>query len=179
MQSMTPSVPGVFWRASSRAPSRRCPVSAMWRWIKTNGLVLVAVIGLSGCRIDLHVQPKYLPLSKSDFFSDQRAARPLVEGTVPRGQLREDTYFYTGKIGNSAGDYMPFPVDEAVLQRGRERYNIYCAPCHSRVGDGKGFVPSRSFRREPPSYHIERLQKAPLSYFFDVVTNGFGIMLYY
>jgi DNA-directed RNA polymerase subunit K/omega len=151
----------------------------MWKWAKAGGLWLTALLGLSGCRIDMHVQPKYLPLAKSDFFSDQRAARPLVEGTVARGDMREDTYFYTGKIGNSAGDYMPFPVNEAVLQRGRERFNIYCAPCHSRVGDGKGFVPSRGFRREPPSYHIERLQKAPLGYFFDVMTNGFGIMLDY
>jgi len=139
-------------------------------------LGLLAVLGLAGCRIDMHVQPKQLPLSKSNFFPDQRAARPLVEGTVARGELRADTYFYTGKLGNNPGDYMPFPVDETVLERGRERFNIYCAPCHSRVGDGQGFVPSRGFRRAPPSYHIERLQKAPLGYFFDVMSNGFGIM---
>ena len=72
--------------------------------------------------------------------------------------------------------YMPFPVTKEVLERGRERYNIYCAPCHSRVGDGNGFIPSRGFTRMPPSYHIPRLQKAPLGYFFDVMTNGFGIM---
>jgi mono/diheme cytochrome c family protein len=71
---------------------------------------------------------------------------------------------------------MPFPVTKEVLDRGRERYDIYCAPCHSRVGDGNGFIPSRGFTRMPPSYHIPRLQKAPLGYFFDVMTNGFGIM---
>ena len=71
---------------------------------------------------------------------------------------------------------MPFPVTKEVLERGRERYNIYCAPCHSRVGDGNGFIPSRGFARKPPSYHIARLQKAPLGYFYDVITNGFGIM---
>ncbi len=139
--------------------------------------VLVGIIALSSaCRLDMHVQPRENPLSRSDFYADQRSARPLVEGTVARGQLHEDTYFYTGKIGANPGDVMPFPVTKEVLERGRERYNIYCAPCHSRVGDGNGFIPSRGFTRMPPSYHIPRLQKAPLGYFFDVMTNGFGIM---
>jgi mono/diheme cytochrome c family protein len=130
----------------------------------------------ASCRLDMHVQPRENPLSRSDFFPDQRSARPLVPGTVARGQLEADTYFYTGRIDNSPGDVMPFPVTKAVLDRGRERYNIFCAPCHSRLGDGNGFVPSRGFSRKPPSYHIPRLQKAPLGYFFDVITNGFGIM---
>jgi len=147
---------------------------------KLDGLSAMAallVITLSAaCRIDMHVQPRQNPLSRSDFFADQRSARPPVEGTVARGQLRADTYFYTGKVGASPGDYLPFPATREVLERGRERYNIYCAPCHSRVGDGNGFIPSRGFARKPPSYHIERLQKAPLGYFYDVMTNGFGIM---
>ena len=142
-----------------------------------SGLALIIAIALwSGCRTDMHVQPKQNPLSPSDFYSDKRSARPLVEGTVARGQLHEDTYFYTGRIGDNPGDVMPFPVTREVLERGRERFNIYCAPCHSRVGDGNGFIPSRGFTRMPPSYHIPRLQKAPLGYFFDVMTNGFGIM---
>jgi hypothetical protein len=140
------------------------------------GFALLAARLLSACRLDMHVQPRQNPLSRSDFFADQRSERPPVEGTVARGQLREDTYFYTGKIGNNPGDYMPFPVTKEVLERGRERYNIYCSPCHSLVGDGNGFVPSRGFARKPPSYHIPRLQKAPLGYFYDVITNGFGIM---
>jgi mono/diheme cytochrome c family protein len=134
---------------------------------------LVAV--LAGCRLDMHVQPRLNPLAKSDFFADERSARPLVPGTVARGDLRQDTYFYTGKIGDTPGDFMPFPVTEDVLARGRERFNIYCSPCHSRLGDGNGMIPQRGFRR-PPSYHIERLRKAPLGYFFDVMTNGFGAM---
>jgi mono/diheme cytochrome c family protein len=138
--------------------------------------VFAAIVLWSGCRIDMHVQPKQNPLSPSDFYPDKRSARPLVEGTVARGQLHEDTYFYTGKIGDNPGDVMPFPVTKEVLERGRERFDIYCAPCHSRVGDGNGFIPSRGFTRMPPSYHIQRLQKAPLGYFFDVMTNGFGIM---
>src|SRR5438067_13549670 len=93
--------------------------------------ILLTTVSLSGCRLDMHVQPKQNPFSRSDFFADQRSERPPVEGTVARGQLREDTYFYTGKAGNSPGDYMPFPVTKEVLARGRERYNIYCSPCHS------------------------------------------------
>jgi len=137
---------------------------------------MVAMALLSSCRIDMHVQPKQNPLSRSDFYPDQRSARPLVEGTVARGQLQADQYFYTGKIGNNPGDSMPFPVTKQVLERGRERYDIFCAPCHSRLGDGEGFVPSRGFSRRPPSYHIPRLEKAPLGYFFDVMTNGYGVM---
>ncbi len=140
-------------------------------------ITLLLVIALtSACRLDMHVQPRENPLARSDFFADQRSARPLVEGTVARGQLHEDTYFYTGKIGSNPGDAMPFPVTKEVLARGQERFNIFCAPCHSRVGDGNGFVPSRGFARKPPSFHIARLQKAPAGYFFDVITNGFGIM---
>jgi mono/diheme cytochrome c family protein len=137
---------------------------------------LLTIALSTACRIDMHVQPRQNPLSRSDFFPDQRSARPPVEGTVARGDLRADAYFYTGKIGNNPGDVMPFPVTKEVLEHGRERYNIFCAPCHSRVGDGNGFVPSRGFPRKPPSYHIARLQKAPLGYFYDVITNGFGIM---
>ncbi len=137
---------------------------------------LLLVVWLAGCRLDMHVQPRYNPLAKSDFFADQRSARPLVEGTVARGELREDEYFYTGRLGNNPGDYMPFPVSKEDLERGRTRYNVYCAPCHSRVGDGNGYIPSRGFSRKPPSYHIERLEKAPVGYLYGVITEGFGIM---
>src|SRR5258708_10932749 len=144
---------------------------------KISFICALAVIALlTGCRIDMHVQPRQNPLSRSDFFTDQRSERRPVEGTVARGQLREDTYFYTGKLGNNPGDYMPFPVTKEVLERGRERYNIYCAPCHSRLGDGNGFIPSRAFARKPPTFHKPRWQNAPLGEFYDVITNGSGIM---
>jgi hypothetical protein len=138
--------------------------------------LLTAIALTAACRIDMHVQPRQNPLSHSDFYPDQRSARPPVEGAVARGQLHEDAYFFTGKIGNAPGDVMPFPVTREVLDRGRERYNIFCAPCHSRVGDGNGFVPSRGFSHQPPSFHVARLQKEPVGYFYDVITNGFGIM---
>lgn len=136
---------------------------------------LLAVLLFVGCRQDMHDQPRFKPLAKSDFYADLRSARAPVEGTVARGQLHEDTYFYTGKVGSNPGDYMPFPVTPAVLARGRERFDIYCAPCHSRLGDGNGMIVQRGFR-SPPSYHTDRLRKAPLGYFFDVMTNGFGAM---
>src|SRR4029077_17284058 len=150
------------------APS--CP-----SWLKVFAAI-TAIPLTTACRNDMQVQPRQNPLSRSDFYSDQRSARPLVEGTLARGQLHEDAYFYTGKIANNPGDVMPFPVTKEVLARGRERFNIFCAPCHSRLGDGNGFVPSRGFARKPPSFHITRLQKAPVGYFFDVITEGFGIM---
>ena len=137
--------------------------------------LLALIAGTAGCRIDMQIQPYYRPMAKSDFFVDDRSARMPVEGTVARGNLREDTYFYSGKIGNNPGDFMPFPVTAEVLDRGRERFNIYCTPCHGRVGDGNGFIPTRGFRR-PPSFHIDRLRKAPIGYFYDVDTNGFGVM---
>jgi len=137
--------------------------------------VLVLIFLTSACRIDMHIQPYYRPLAKSDFFADGRSARNPVDGTVARGDLREDSYLYTGKIGGNPGDYMPFPVTADVLARGHEQFNVYCTPCHGRVGDGNGFIPSRGLKR-PPSYHIDRLRKAPVGYFFDVMTNGFGVM---
>jgi mono/diheme cytochrome c family protein len=136
---------------------------------------LFVILILAGCRQDMHDQPRFKPLAKSDFYPDLRSARPPVEGTVARGEFHEDTYFYTGKMGDSPGDYMPFAVTQGDLDRGRERFNIYCAPCHSRTGDGNGMIPQRGFRH-PPTYHDERLRKAPLGYFFHVITEGFGAM---
>jgi hypothetical protein len=145
------------------------------RRLRTAGLLVAAIVGMAGCRIDMHVQPKDLPLSHSDFFDDGRGSRSLMPGTVARGQLRDDAYLYTGMINGKPGDMMPFPATREVLERGRERFNIYCAPCHSRLGDGNGMIVQRGFRR-PPSYHTPQLRQAPLGHFYDVMTNGFGVM---
>jgi mono/diheme cytochrome c family protein len=130
---------------------------------------------LSGCREDMQNQPYYRPLRENDFYADKRSARPIIQGTVARGHLDADTYFYTGKIGSNDGDYMPFPVTAEVMARGLQRFNIYCAPCHSELGDGNGMIVQRGFKH-PPSYNTERLRKAPIGYFFDVMSNGFGAM---
>ena len=175
----------------------------------------------------MHDQPKYKPLRERVLFRDSRSARPLVEGTVARGYLREDSEYYTGKIGQGgtpsaapgtqpmgatgttadtqrvaastagqtaqagtsqagasqggAGEFagyttpFPFPIDRAALERGQERFNIFCAVCHGRLGDGNGMIPKRGYR-QPPSYHQDRLRQAPVGYIFDVATNGFGAM---
>jgi mono/diheme cytochrome c family protein len=138
-------------------------------------LALSLSVMLTACREDMQNQPRYKPLRKSDFFADERSSRPLTPGTVPRGELRQDEYFYTGIIGKQPGNVMPFPVTAEVLERGRQRYNIYCSPCHSEVGDGNGMIVQRGYRR-PPSYHTDRLRSAPLGHFYDVMTNGFGAM---
>lgn len=134
-----------------------------------------ALLTVLACREDMQDQPKFKPLRQSDFYTDGRSERPLVANTVPRGYLRADIYFYTGMINGQPGDLMPFPVTADVLKRGQERFNIFCSPCHSELGDGNGMIPQRGFRR-PPSFHIDRLRAAPVGHFFDVMTNGFGAM---
>jgi len=127
------------------------------------------------CRQDMHDQPKYIPLRESTFFADQRSARPIIAGTVARGQLYEDTLLSTGRVNGADARVFPFPIDERVMARGRERFDIYCSPCHGRTGQGDGMVVRRGYRR-PPSYHQDRLRDAPVGHFFDVMTNGFGAM---
>jgi hypothetical protein len=144
------------------------------------GLLVVAVaaagISATGCRQDMHNQPKYIPLRPSTFFADGRSERPLVEGTVARGHLDADSALWTGKGPDGKFvDAFPFPVTKAVLDRGHERFDIYCAPCHDRLGTGNGKIVRRGFRH-PPSYHIDRLRKAPNGYIYDVITTGFGAM---
>jgi mono/diheme cytochrome c family protein len=138
-------------------------------------LVLAAAAGLAGCRQDMHQAPRYDPLEASDFFADRRASRPLVPGTVARGQLRADHVYYTGKRGSEFVSEIPVPVTRALLERGRDRFDIYCSPCHSRLGDGNGMIVQRGLKR-PSSFHEERLRNQPIGYFYDVMTNGFGAM---
>jgi mono/diheme cytochrome c family protein len=129
----------------------------------------------AACRQDMQNQPKYKPYGPSTFFADQRSERTPVEGTIARGFLREDELLETGKLNGQDAAVYPFPIDDAVMERGRGRFNIYCSPCHSRTGDGNGMVVQRGYRR-PPSLHIQRLLDAPPGHFFDVITNGFGAM---
>jgi mono/diheme cytochrome c family protein len=140
-------------------------------------LVLLIPLAVS-CRQDMHDQPRYKPLAKSDFFPDDRSARPLLEDTVARGHLRDDSLLYTGKVGGSFVDLFPFPVDAKELGRGKERFEIYCSPCHGRVGLGDGMIVRRGYR-QPPSFHVDRLRNAPAGYLFDVISNGFGSMADY
>jgi Cytochrome C oxidase, cbb3-type, subunit III len=136
---------------------------------------MLGLLLLAGCRQKMADQPRYEPLARSTFFDDGRAARPLEEGTVARGQLRNDRHLYAGKEGDKLVDTFPFSVTLERLVRGQERYNIFCSPCHDRVGTGQGMIVRRGYR-PPESFHIDRLRQAPAGYFFDVMTNGFGVM---
>jgi hypothetical protein len=142
----------------------------------TFGAVLIALAAGVGCRQDMQDQPKYIPLRPSDFFGDGRSERPLIEGTVARGHLDDDTAYYTGRgpDGEFVNEF-PFPVTKDVVERGQNRFNIYCAPCHDRLGNGNGKVVRRGYRH-PPSYHIDRLRQVPNGYIYDVITSGFGAM---
>jgi len=141
-------------------------------------IAILVLLFTTSCRQDMHDQPKYQPLERSSFFEDGRASRPLMAGTVAQGQLRDDAHFYTGKSGDKPVTTFPFPITKQVLDRGRERFNIYCSPCHGLTGAGNGMVAQRfeHAQRRPPSYHIDRLRKSPVGYFYDVITNGFGAM---
>ena len=142
----------------------------------TFGALLIALAAGVGCRQDMHDQPKYIPLRPSDFFGDGRSERPLIEGTVARGHLDDDAAFYTGRgpDGQFVNEF-PFAVTKDVVERGQDRFNIYCAPCHDRLGNGNGKIVRRGYRH-PPSYHIDRLRQVPNGYIYDVITSGFGAM---
>ncbi len=138
-------------------------------------LVLLLSVGVAACRQDMHDAPRYEPLEASTFFGDGRSARTPVSNTVARGQLHEDTHLYEAKIDGQLADVFPMPVTTAMMARGQERFNVFCSPCHGRTGQGNGMVVQRGFRA-PPSFHDERLRNAPVGYFFDVETHGFGAM---
>ena len=137
------------------------------------GALLIFAGGCDRLRQDMGSQPKNKPLSPSEFFQDGRSERPVVENTVARDSVREDE-LYEPKESNS----FPLAVDFALLERGEQRYKIFCSPCHGFQGDGNGMVAMRGMKH-PPSYHQERLRQMPNGYFFDVATNGFGAMYGY
>jgi mono/diheme cytochrome c family protein len=138
-------------------------------------VAIVFGLATAGCRQDMHNQPRYKPLAATTFFGDGRSARPVIEDTVARGHMRLDEARYTGKVNGADVNAFPFTITRADMRRGQERFNIYCSPCHGRAGDGRGMIVRRGFR-QPPSYYSERIMKAPLGHYFDVVTNGFGAM---
>jgi mono/diheme cytochrome c family protein len=139
--------------------------------------ILCAFLGsaLAGCRQDMHDQPRYKPLAESDFFGDDRSARPLLPDTIARGHLKDDALLWTGVEGGKLAERFPFAVDAGVMRRGAERYGVFCTPCHGALGRGDGMVVRRGYRR-PPSFHVDRLRQAPPGHYFDVMTKGFGAM---
>jgi hypothetical protein len=150
------------------------------RWFAQGGLALLCLGLGSGCEIrqEMYDQPKYEPLAETAFFADRRASRPLVEGTIPQGYLQEDEHLHDGLVNGEPATTYPIPVTRETLLRGQERFNIYCSPCHDRVGTGNGIIVQRGFK-QPVSYHIDRLREAPPGYFYGVIKNGFGMMASY
>jgi mono/diheme cytochrome c family protein len=123
----------------------------------------------------MYDQPRYDPFQASDFFGDARSARPLLDGTIARGHLNDDKHLVEGKVDGKPAETFPFPIEKDDLVRGRERYNIFCAPCHDQAGTGLGMVVQRGYK-QPPSYHIDRLRQSPPGYYYDVIARGFGQM---
>ena len=139
---------------------------------------VTSLLAAAGCRQDMHNQPRYKTFASTAFFGDGRSARPAIEDTVARGQLHLDQARYTGKVNGNDITFFPIQITRADLARGQERFNIYCTPCHGRLGDGHGMIVLRGLR-QPPSYHDPRLVNAPVGHFFDVMTNGYGAMYSY
>ncbi len=131
--------------------------------------------GICGCRQDMHNQPKMIPQRHSAFFNDGRSVRQQVPETVSRGQAIEASYLTTGLVNGAEGSTVPFPVTMTVLARGQERFNIYCSPCHSRVGNGKGAIVGRGYYTAG-DFQSARLRQAPIGHFFWVMTHGYGAM---
>lgn len=152
-------------------------------------LGLVGTLAMSGCRQDMQDQPRYKAYRGSEIFPDSLSSRTLEAGTVARGYLRDDDAYYLGKVANTkpaAADTgaksamamvneFPFPITREIMDKGQERFNIFCSPCHGVLGDGRGFIVLRGFR-QPPTYHQDRLRNETLGHFYDVITNGFGVM---
>ncbi len=141
-------------------------------------LAVSLVLWASGCRRDMYDQPRYEAYEPSTFFGDGTSSRPIVAGTVARGELRADSLYYEGKIDGKDADVFPFAIDAATLETGRERYMVYCTPCHGRLGDGRGMVVRRGFS-PPPTFHSDYLRKKPVGHFYSVMTNGYGAMYSY
>ena len=160
------------------------PRSPWWRWIiniRTHAvsrlsLATLAALAAIGCRQDMHNQPKFDYQQRStSFYADGRSARPQVSATLARSQLHQDSYLNTGFIDGKEGDGMPFPVNATVLARGQQSYNVYCTPCHSRVGNGAGMIVQRGYAAAG-NFHTARLLNAPLGHFYNVIANGYGAM---
>jgi mono/diheme cytochrome c family protein len=156
---------------------------------KKLGALSFAALGivLCGCHTDMWRQPKTEPLDASTYFTSGAASQPLMPGTIARGHLRVDDEFYTGQIDGKWIDGLPSNMHLStrqlrdLLTRGQERFNIYCSPCHSRIGDGQGMIAQRGFKLRRPvgNYHTDRLRKMPMGHFYDVITNGYGAMYSY
>ncbi len=154
----------------------KSPLSIMAQ-LSLLGMALLTTVGCDNwamrLRQQMYNQKKYLPQEKSDFFADGRTNRPLVEGVVPQGKI--DDHLNKAMVDGKPATTFPFPISRKDIERGMHRFNIYCSPCHGKTGDGWGMVVRRGFMR-PPSFHEARLKAVPVSHFFNVITQGIGMM---
>lgn len=157
-----------------------------FRTLLVLGVATFGLVGVTGCHLDMWRQPKLKGQQESTFFADQSGMRMPVAGTVAHGHNIEDEALGTGFLTGADGKKklvteIPIKVTEAVLKRGQDRYNIFCTPCHGKIGDGNGMIAQRGFalRRPPGNYHTDRLRKMPIGHFYDVITNGYGAMFSY
>jgi mono/diheme cytochrome c family protein len=143
------------------------------------GWFAISVVVLAGgCRRDMYDQPHYEAYEPSTFFTDGTSSRPLLAGTVARGQLHADPLYYEGKVDGKDSEVFPFVITAEIIETGRERYMVYCTPCHGRLGDGRGMVVRRGFS-PPPTFHSDYLRNKPVGHFFNVITHGYGAMYSY
>jgi hypothetical protein len=146
-------------------------------------LALLEIVLLCGCRSEMYDQARYKPFQASRFFEDGTSARPQVVGTIPRRDPAElgnapPEHFDTGKTSGVLAEKLPFPVNRSVLERGQDRFRIFCTPCHGELGNGRGMIVLRGFN-PPPSFHSDEIRKKPVGHYFDVMTRGFGTMYSY
>ncbi|HEV2576011.1 MAG TPA: cytochrome c [Acidobacteriaceae bacterium] len=160
-----------------RKTRRQVLASGIERAVRVTAIILStgAMLVLAGCRQDMQDEPKFFPQRGTTFYPDGRSVRPQVANTVARNQGNEDSYFYTGLINGKEGDGLPIDLTPDTMARGQERFNVYCTPCHSRVGNGDGMIVQRGYR-PAGDFHTDRLRSAPLGHFFAVMTNGYGAM---
>jgi mono/diheme cytochrome c family protein len=137
--------------------------------------LLVSLVLSASCRQDMHDAPRYDPLEASPVLMKGSSAQPLIAGTVPRGFLNADEHLSAGRVNGKTAETFPFPISRADLDRGEQRFNIYCSPCHGKTGEGNGMVVQRGYK-QAASYHVDRLRQVPVGYLFDVISNGFGAM---
>jgi mono/diheme cytochrome c family protein len=144
--------------------------------LNLRSLFVLPLLLLCSCQQEMANRGRFSPMDYSSFFKDGRVARPQPLGTVARNQLHEDRLLYTGMQNSKLSTTFPFPVTREVVQRGQQRFDIYCAPCHDRGGTGKGLAVQNGFERAPVSFHEERLREAPPGYYYQAISNGFGVM---
>ena len=151
---------------------------ARWTRLLAGGATAALVLAATGCRRDMYDQPKYKAYDASTYFRDGSSSRQQVEGTVARGDVEEDSLYYRGKVDGKDADLFPFEITSEILEKGRERFLIFCSPCHGRAGDGRGMVVRRGFS-PPPTFHSPYLRQKPVGHIYGVITHGYGAMYSY